>query len=332
MSELRQNLATKEWYVIATERAKRPEDFKKEKTQRDEAEYSPKCPFCPGNEPDPRDDTYIYEENGKWLVRSVTNLFSAFIPKGTRERVADGIYRRMNAYGMNEVIVESPLHNDNFVKMPVTQIEQIVRTYLNRYNYAMSNRRIEVVMLFKNYGPAAGCSQAHPHSQMAAVPVVPTAMRNRLDQAKRYYDDRGHCVYCVMMEDEMERAERIIYQNDSFVVFCPFASGAPFETWIMPKRHTPNFGEINEKEIVDLSFAMKELFSRYYYGLEDPDFNFVVRTPPRDETNDRSMHWYIMAMPRLTKLAGFEIGTGMFINVTLPEANAKFLREIKLPS
>jgi UDPglucose--hexose-1-phosphate uridylyltransferase len=237
----------------------------------------------------------------------------------------------MNGYGINEVIIESPLHNDHLCRMSESHIEQVIRAYHNRYHAAMANRRIEVVMLFKNYGPTAGCSQAHPHSQMAAVPVVPTNMRVRIEQAKRYYDDTGLCVYCVMMKDEVKTEERVVYKNDSFVIFCPYASGAPFEVWIIPRRHTSNFGEINEKEMKDLAAAMKDLFSRYYYGLEDPDFNFVIRTAPRDETNDRCMHWYIMAMPRLTKVAGFELGTGMFINVTLPEANAKFLREIKIP-
>lgn len=331
MSELRQNLATKEWFVIATERAKRPKDFKKEKVDREDIPRSPKCPFCPGNEDKTPMPALEIFQGDQWLIRSVPNKFSAFQPQGDRERIAQGIYRKMNGVGIHEVIIESPLHNHHYHIMTDDHLEQIVKAYLNRYLAAMEDDRVEAVILFKNYGPTAGCSLAHPHAQMIATPVVPTFMRNDLEQAKRFTDDTGKCAYCVMMNDELKEEIRIVAQNDSFVVFCPYACGTPFETWIMPKRHEPSFGNINPKEIRDLGILMKDLFSRYYYGLDDPDFNFAIQTPPRDESNDRSYHWYIRVMPRLTKLAGFELGSGMMINVTLPEENAKYLREAKIP-
>lgn len=330
MSELRQRRTTREWFVIATERAKRPQDFGKERPVREEMERSEKCPFCPGNEHLAPEPTYVLNLDGEWLVRSVPNKFSAFSPVGDTQRTKQGVYQWMNGVGIHEVIVESPLHNDNFLTLPPEQIQEVIKCYKNRFLQSLEDPRIEAVIIFKNYGTTAGSSLAHPHSQMIAMPLVPAPMRFHLESAKRYFDDTGDCAYCDMMKQEMKEGTRVIIENDSFVVFCPYASGLPFETWIVPKRHDPTFEGINDREIVDLSHIMKDLFTRYYYGLNDPDFNYVIKTPPRDESNDRSFHWYIEVVPRLTKLAGFEIGTGMLINVTLPENNAKFLREIKV--
>lgn len=328
MSELRQNLATKEWYVIAAERAKRPEDFKKEKPEREDFTFSKKCPFCPGNESMTEGEDFVIYDRGEWLVRVIPNKFPAFKPEGGRERMVQGIYRKMNGTGIHQVIIESPIHNHHYHTMTAEHIEKVIETYKHCYLSAMEDPRVEAIIIFKNYGPSAGCSLAHPHSQVIAVPVVPTFMRNHLEQAKRYCDDMGDCAFCSMMKDELQEDVRIVTKNKSFVVFCPYASASAFESWIMPLKHNPCFGDISPEEIKDLALIMKDLFSRYYYGLGDPDFNFAVQTPPRDESNDRSYHWYIRVLPRLTKLAGFELGSGMMINVTLPEENAAFLRKV----
>jgi UDPglucose--hexose-1-phosphate uridylyltransferase len=331
MSELRQNMATREWFVVATERAKRPDDFTKTKPQREEMPHSEKCPFCVGNDHLIPAVLYQWDRDGKWVVRSVPNKFSAFSPDGGTGRTMDGIYRKMNGVGLHEVIVESPLHNDNFVTMPTWQILEVINAYQHRFNAALQDERIEAVILFKNYGTSAGCSLAHPHSQMIAMPLVPAWMRMHLEAAKHFFDDSGTCAFCEMLAQERKEEERMVLENDSFGVICPYASGVPFETWIMPRRHQPSFGNISQKEKEDLALLMKDLFGRYYHGLNDPDFNFVIKTPPRDESNDKCYHWFIQVVPRLTKMAGFELGAGMLINVTLPEKNAEFLRNLKVP-
>jgi len=331
MPELRQNLATKEWYVIASERAKRPSDFNEIERYRENVTYSEKCPFCPGHEEMTECKKSILKEDGSWLVRSVLNKYPALSFTGDRERQTRGIYRRMNAVGWHEVIIESPIHNHFFTDMTLEHIECIIRTYLDRFNAAMQDDRVEAVLIFKNYGSTAGSSLTHPHSQMIAMPIVPMPVRKHLEAAKLYYDDTGQCALCVMTKEEMDDGIRIVTKNNSFVVFCPYASGTPFESWIVPLKHNPNFGSISEVEIADLAKIMKDVFSRYYHGLKDPDFNFVVKTPPRDESNDRSFHWFIHILPKLTKQAGFELGTGMLINPTLPEKNAEFLRNVKVP-
>lgn len=328
MSELRQNIATREWYVIATERSKRPHDFIHERPIRDEMPYSEKCPFCVGNEAQtPSTLQQVAGDDGRWQIRVISNKFSALQPVGNRERRTDGVYRSMDGFGISEVIIESPLHNHNLVKMDVDHIEKLIQVYRDRYVSAMADPRIETVMIFKNYGPSAGCSMAHPHSQLIATPVVPTHIRHRLESAKRYCDDTGNCVFCDMLAQEMAEKVRMVVENDSFAVFCPHASGGAFESLIMPKRHEPAFENINPKEMRDLAQILKNLITRYYYALGDPDFNYTIKAPPRDESNDKSFHWYIKVMPRLTKVAGFELGSGMYINVTLPEDNARILRE-----
>jgi UDPglucose--hexose-1-phosphate uridylyltransferase len=330
MSELRQNLATKEWYIIATERAKRPMDFNLDDKKREQQEYSTECPFCPGNESLTREHTHEIKMNGKWVVRSVPNKYSALQPEGNRERVDKGVYRKMQGVGYHEVIIESDLHNDNYYKMPVEHIENIIRLYIHRYREFISDEKVEDVIIFKNYGSSAGSSMAHPHSQIIATPIVPTPTRSILESAKRYYDDHGRCAYCQMISEELHEKTRVVTSNEEFVVFCPYASGTPFETWIVPRTHRADFCDIPEDEIHGLAAIMKDIFSRYYYGLEDPDFNFVIKTPPRDESNDRSFHWYIQVFPKITKIAGFELGSGMYINVTIPEENAEFLRAIDI--
>ncbi|MFP4499288.1 MAG: galactose-1-phosphate uridylyltransferase, partial [Vulcanimicrobiota bacterium] len=317
-------------FVIATERSKRPEDFTGEKRQRNENAYDKNCPFCKGNEKMTSDATLEIDGGNGWEVRSVFNKFSAFHPKGDRERHARGIYRNMNGVGQCEVIIESPLHNDNFCRMSIPHIKKVIDAYVKRFNWLMEQEYVEAVIVFKNYGSSAGSSLAHPHSQIIATPVVPTTMRNQLEAAKRHYDDTGRCPHCQMLEEEMREKERLVTQKDSFVVFCPYASGTPFETWIVPRNHKPNFGDIDETEKEDLARIFQDIFCRYHIGLNDPDYNLVIKTPPRDESNDRSYHWFVKILPKITKLAGFELGSGMLINVTLPEDNAEFLRNVKI--
>jgi UDPglucose--hexose-1-phosphate uridylyltransferase len=330
MSELRQNLATKEWYIIAKERAKRPLDFNLDEKVREHQEYSTECPFCPGNESLARETAHELKINGEWVVKSVPNKYSALTPEGNRDRTASGVYRKMPGVGYHEVIIESNLHNDNYHKMSIEHIEQILKIYIHRYVEFIKDDRIEDVIIFKNYGPSAGSSLAHPHSQIIATPIVSTPTRSTLESAKRYYDDHGRCAYCQMIDEEMKEETRLVSHNDDFVVFCPYASGTPFETWIVPKRHRSDFCSISDGEIKGLATIIKDIFSRYYHGLGDPDFNFVIKTPPKDESNDRSFHWYIQILPKITKIAGFELGSGMSINITIPEENAEFLRSVSI--
>ena len=253
MSELRQNLVTKEWYVIATERARRPHDFAPAKPRPRLPKRSSRCPFCPGNESMTPPETARTPEDGEWQVRAVPNKFSAFSSEGDLERHADGLYRWATGVGVHEVIVEAPRHDLTPSQMPLEHLRLVTRMYLDRYEAALDDPRVQLIILFKNYGAAAGTSLVHPHSQLMATPLVPTHIRYRTEEARRYYHETGNCVFCETLRFETEEKERVVWENDDFLVFCPYACGAPYEVWIMPKRHISCFAMTTTDELDNLA-------------------------------------------------------------------------------
>jgi len=331
MPELRQNIATKEWVIISTERAKRPEDFKTTKEKKEIPSWSEKCPFCPGNEKMAPLATFeLKDEKGNWKTRCIPNKFPAVSMEGSLERTVDGIIRKMSGVGIHEVIIETPIHNTNLALLSEHEVGGIIYTYRNRYLTASKDERIKIIILFKNHGIAAGTSIEHPHSQLIAVPIVPHNIRFRNEEALRYYDETGECVFCKMLNDELKFKERIVLETGSFVCFVPYAGLSPFHMWIIPRKHNASFGNITDSEISDLAKNLKIILSKMYYGLNNPDYNLVFRSAAVGDENEDYFHWYIAIVPRLIKQAGFELGSGIYVNPTYPEENAKFLREIKI--
>jgi UDPglucose--hexose-1-phosphate uridylyltransferase len=330
MSELRYNLVSGEWVVIATERAKRPEDFLKAKEKNVLPEYRADCPFCPGNEVKTPGEIYRLGDQKSWKVRSVTNLFGAFSPDTPRQRNLDSIYLSMGGFGVAEVLIEHPLHNMLIPLMRKEEVEDIIRMYKLRYAAMTKVDGIEAITIFKNHGARAGTSIEHPHSQMIATPIVPPQMRSRVEKAVHYFDMTGTCVFCKMMEEELKCGKRLVFETEKFVAFMPFASPSPFTTWIFPRRHEAYFAHINDDEIKDLAINLKTVLQKLYCGLDNPDYNFTLRSIPVKERGTEYFHWYISIIPRLTQPAGFELGSGMFINTSLPEEAAEFLRQVKI--
>jgi len=331
MPEIRQNLVTKDWVIIATERAKRPEDFKKkEKSKITLPEFESTCPFCPGNEKKMSpDETLRIEKNGNWQVRIIPNKFPALSKTGERIRTVDGIKRKLTGVGLHEVVIETPLHNLTTALLPLDDVRNIIKSYKMRYNEMLNDKRIEMIIIFKNHGEAAGTSLIHPHSQIVATPVVPAQVRERFNDAQKYFDENFECVYCKILSEELKDGSRIVLETKHFVAFIPYAALSPFHLWIYPKKHYSSFGDISEDEVSDLAVNLQTTLKKYYYGLDDPDFNYVIRSAPADLKNLDFFHWYISIVPRITKTAGFELGSGMFINSSLPENDAKFLRDVK---
>jgi UDPglucose--hexose-1-phosphate uridylyltransferase len=331
MPELRFNNISREWVIIATERAKRPEDFVKTKKEKSGIPaYKENCPFCVGNENQTPPEVFRLGDNGKWRVRVVPNKFGALSSEGEKIRKGTFSFPSMSGVGLHEVIVEHPNHNAVTCLMTDEEVVDIIRTYKSRYESIKQDKRIEAIIIFKNHGPAAGCSLEHTHSQLIATPIVPPQIRTRLSQAVTYYDFTGECMCCKALADEMKAGDRIILETKHFVAFIPFAALSPFHTWIFPKRHAPSFGDINEEEIKDLAINLKTVLKKIYVGLDDPDFNYTIRSVPIYESAISYSHWYLNIIPRVTQIAGFEIGSGMFINIALPEKSAEFLRNIKV--
>lgn len=331
MPELRHNVITREWVIFATERAKRPEEFaKKHKENRTLAAYVSTCPFCPGNEKMTPPETYVVPDTAGWRVRVTPNKYAALAYVGERRRSNQGIRRTVTGVGIHEVIIETPRHDRTMALLEDPEIETIIQTYLNRFRFASADPRVEQVTIFKNHGEGAGTSLEHPHSQVIATPVITSQLRDRLINALKHFDEFGECIFCRVLEMELQEQMRVVVETENFVSFVQFAALTPFSMLVMPRRHMACFAEISEAEAADLARNLRRTLAKLYRGLADPDFNYVVRTAPSEYTGVKYYHWYLSIIPRLTKMAGFELGSGMFINVSLPEENAKFLREVKV--
>ncbi len=330
MPELRYNILTREWVLIATERAKRPEDFVAKKEKKQIPSYSPACPFCPGNERLTPPATRVVPASGAWRIRVTPNKYAALSKDGELRRFAQGIRRTVAGVGIHEVIVETPEHGRTTALLDDSQVELIIEAYLDRFRYASADPRVEQVTIFKNHGEAAGTSLEHPHSQIIGTPVVTAQLRDRLANAAAHYDEFGECIFCRVLEVELKEKTRIVLETDHFVAFVPFAALTPFSMLIMPRRHMSVFSEMSDPEAADLACALRRILATLYHGLADPDFNYTIRTAPTDHLGVRYYHWYLSIIPRLTRVAGFELGAGMFINVSLPEENAAFLRQVPM--
>ena len=331
MSEFRQNMLTNEWVIIASERAKRPEDFRtREEARPPLPAFSASCPFCPGHEAQTPPATLTIERNGKWAVRAVPNKFAALQSDLSFQPKRVGRFLRSAGYGIAEVIVEAPQHNLSLATMDAESVEIVVRAYKQRYQSAAKGKQICFVNIFQNHGVQAGTSLEHPHSQLIATPIIPPHVRNPIERAVRYYDAHGQCIYCVMLDEEIRRNERLIAESDYFIAYAPYASRTPFEVRIMPIKHQGSFVDMEDREISDFARLLKNVLARIYKGLDNPDYNFIIRSAPIGDENAKYFHWYMLIIPKLATPAGFEIGTGIYINMTYPEQCAEFLKNIKI--
>jgi len=331
MPELRQNFFTKEWVIIATDRAKRPDEMVVHRTRKEVPTFLATCPFCPGNEHlTPPEVLRIPDQNGGWKLRVVPNKFSALNRSETPARTIHRSRRSIQGFGVHDVIIETIDHSQAMAVMSDAHVSDILRVYKVRYDELSLDHRIAHITIFKNHGSDAGTSLEHPHSQLIATPVISYQVRQRFQEALRHYDDFGVCMFCQMLEEEIELSERVVALSEYFVALEPYASPAPFSTHIYPRRHMASFGDISATELADLGRVLRSVLAKLYHGLSNPDFNFTVRTAPAECVGVKYFHWYLSVIPRLTRVAGFELGSGMFINSVIPEAAAEFLRNVKV--
>jgi UDPglucose--hexose-1-phosphate uridylyltransferase len=262
-----------------------------------------------------------------WQTRVVPNRYPALRPEESTARSVRGIYVSMPGYGKHEIVIDSPCHNRHHAEMSIDEVSAIIETYHRRYLELMKAHENAMILIFRNHGERAGTSLAHPHSQIIVTGVIPNHLRHREEEARRYYDDLGRCVYCDILKFELKERRRVVFENDSFLGYVPFAASVPFEVIIMPRRHAAGFGQVTETEKADLSQALRDVLARLYRKLNDPDYNYVIYTSDRFTTNEPQLHWFLDITPRLTTQAGFEIGTGININPSMPEEDADFLNQ-----
>lgn len=334
MPELRQNIATKEWVIIAKERAKRPDDFVPIVDPPETEEQIAKCPFCRGHEHLTPPEITSYRSYGTkanspgWWIRIIPNKFAALGPgKDIKRKRIEDFFVYMDGIGEHEVLIESPNHNDSFALMSQKQVEEIFIAFRERMQALCKDEKYEMIIIFKNHGASAGTSVKHPHSQIIATPVTPQHIRHVLEEAMRYFDDNGECVYCKIIEKELLFKERLVLETENFVSFVPFAAKSPFETWILPKVHCSSF-ELTSPELAkEAAYVAKHTLGKIYTALKNPDYNLIIHSSPCHEKNVEYFHWLIQIMPRISSVAGFELGSGIYINTVIPEEAAKFLRE-----
>ncbi|KPJ61873.1 galactose-1-phosphate uridylyltransferase [candidate division KD3-62 bacterium DG_56] len=337
MPELRKNPITREWVIIATERGKRPNDFRSESKAPPPA-HSPTCPFCPGNEALTPPEVLAFREAGTapntpgWWVRVVPNKYPALAIEGALNKAPRGMYDSMNGVGAHEVIIETPEHDQSIAKLSIKGVEDVLWACRSRYLDLKQDPRLKYVLIFRNHGAVAGASLEHPHSHLIATPMVPKTVMEELEGAERYEQYRDRCIYCDIVRQELDSGERVIARNADFLALEPFASQYPFETWIIPKEHIASFANVNEQQQHNFAAILKETMLRIQICLNDPPYNYMLHTAPCGQDDENRFHWHLEIAPRLAITAGFEMGTGIYINVTPPELAAQYLREVTIPS
>ncbi len=329
MPQLRQDLITGKWVIIATERARRPHSFSE--TKRITPKKTKICPFCYGNEYMTPPEVLAFRDNGKpnssgWKVRVVPNKFPALIHEGKPELIKNGIYSTMSGVGAHEVIIHSPHHDLLLPLMNEEQVELVLKAYLIRYKELSKDLNLRFIHIIVNHGKEAGASLDHPHSQLFGLPIVPDFVMDELDGSKKYYNKFKKCVYCEIIKNEIRDGGRVIEETDEFIAFEPFASKLPFETWIIPKKHMEHFSDMSENELRDCSKVLRNTMKKIYDGINDPPLNYWLHSAPL-HNQYKNYHWHFEIIPKLTTTGGFELGTGTIINTALPEECAKYLRK-----
>lgn len=324
-SELRQDLITGDWVVIATGRAKRPQDFAANERSKEDAGIA-NCffedPVASGQE---KDVLIYHRQDGEWTLRVFPNKYPAFSEKNGTKSLSEGPYFAMPGIGYHELVVTRD-HYKQLALMNAMEVAEVLDAYQDRYLDHMNKTGINYIAIFHNHGKEAGASIPHPHSQLMAVPVVAPYIKLELDGAEKYYKQNHHCAYCVMLEYEIEQQKRVVFENDLFVAFCPFASRAAFEVWVMPKFHSPYFERLNDEQKMKLAEVFQKALNSIYVALNDPAYNFYIHTAPCDGKDYKHYHWHIEILPHTSTWAGFELDTGIEISTIQPEVAAEHLR------
>lgn len=329
MQEFRKDPITGRWVIISTERARRPHAFASPSARLPGIEGP--SPFAAGQEAQAQPELLAYHhgEGGAWSLRVVPNRYPALRVEGTLEFEGDGMYDQMSGIGAHEVIIETPDPEVALADLPEGRIADLFWAFRDRVNDLKRDTRLRYMVMFKNHGQDAGATIAHSHSQLIALPVVPRFTEEEMAGSLRYFDYRHRCIYCDMLKQELQTQSRVVTSNDGFAGIAPYASRFPFETWILPRRHTSHFEAVTDNEVRQLAATMKQVLQRVNQALEKPAYNFVIHSAPVQDAPIEHYHWHIEIIPRIVRVAGFEWSTGIYINPTAPEEAAAYLRDAR---
>lgn len=334
MPELRRDPVSGRWVIIATDRAARPQEFRRQKR----VSKGGFCPFCEGKESTTPPEIFALREPGSapngpgWRVRVVPNKYPALRTEGVLNKRGLGVYDYMAGVGAHEVIVESPKHVLSPTDLPPQALAEVVRTYRDRAADLKKDKRLAYALIFKNVGAEAGASLEHSHSQLICTPVSPKRVEEEMDRCEGFFRYRGRCLMCDILAQDLADGTRIVIDSANFVVLTPFAARFPFEMWVAPKPHLSHFEDTSDKMLAELAGVLYEALSRLDLALEKPPYNYSIHSTPFVFGDVDYYHWHMEVIPRVTEVAGFEWGTGFHINPVPPENAAQFLREVPAES
>lgn len=332
MPELRKDPIIGRWIIIATERGKRPTDFIVEKTPT----KGGFCPLCPGNENTTPPEVLSYghaspaSNKPGWTLRVVPNKYPALVIEGDLNKEGEGLYDKMNGIGAHEVIIETPDHNAAFSYLPLDKMINVFFAYRDRLVDLSKDPRFRYVMVFKNFGAAAGASLEHSHSQLVALPILPRMIVSELEGSLSYYKYKERCVFCDIIRQEINQEIRVVCQNDRFIAITPYAPRSPFEMWLLPKKHSSSYISASDEDFSALTSIFSECMRRLDKCVPNVPYNFVLHGAPLRSQPLEHFHWHFEIMPKLTTIAGFEWGSGFYINPIPPEDAARYLKEVEL--
>ncbi len=332
LPEFRKDPISGTWVIFSSERDNRPYQWTEEGKEKKEIV----CPFCPGQEHQTPPEIYAERpdrtapDQPGWSIRVFPNKFPALKRDGYISHSQDGIFESITGIGAHEIIVETNEHDKHLTDLSEAAIQKILWTFKNRILQLEADPEIKYILLFKNHGREAGASIAHSHTQLIATPILPKRIEEELSGIQKHFNKTRRCIFCEVISEELQRQERLVSAHQYFVVFEPYASRFPYETWILPKQHQHRFEDIDEIHIVELASVLKQSLQRIMAAMNNPAYNLVLHTSPLKEFETENFHWHFEILPMRSNIAGFERGAGFFINSILPEKAAVVLREIRL--
>jgi len=331
MPELRKDPISGRWVIVAEDRAARPNAFR----DMPEPVASDDCPFCVGRESGTPGEILACRDPGSnrddvgWRVRLIPNKYPALTATGRLDSPSDGFHEGLDGIGAHEVLIESSEHVRSITEVPDLHVRESFRLCRARIQELKEDPRLVYALVFKNVDTAAGASIEHTHSQLIATPIVPIAVAEELAGARTYHDEHDSCLFCDLIERELTDGTRVVLDSPEFAVICPYASRFPFETWILPKSHSSHFESIRSADVDALADTVKQAIGRIEAVLSSPAYNYLIHTAPLDREAMDHYHWHVEIIPRVSNVAGFEWGTGVYINPIPPEKAAAALRNVE---
>lgn len=335
MHELRKDPLMSRWVAVLSD-SKSPEEYNLLAEEVRESD----CRFCSGREGETPPEIAAIRKDGAyhnrpgWWVRVIPSTKPILQVEGDLGRKGVGMYDKMNSIGANEILIETPEHNKKPEDMGFEQMVRIVTLYRDRIADLEKDPRMRYVLIYKNSGKEAGAIYSHPHSQIIATPIIPKRVKEELDGAKQYFAYKERCIFCDIMREELRYEQRIIFETKNFIAFCPYAQRFSFEFWMMPKRHFCAFQDIHPDEIEDFGLILSSVMKKLGTIFKNPPYNYIIHTAPNRmprrnhwHTLGEDFHWHMEVMPRLTRVSGFEWGSGFYVVSTSPEDAARYLRE-----